>query len=481
MRRIFDVIEAYHMIEPGMHVIAGVSGGADSVCLLYVLNEYRRKVPFMLTAVHVEHGLRGEESLEDAQFTSRLCGEMGLPFRLAHACVKQLAGEKGMSIEEAGRVERYRIFEEIRKELGAQKIAVAHNRNDQAETVLHHLVRGSGLKGLGGICPVRGAIIRPLLFTERREIEEILVKANVPWRVDRTNLEQEYTRNKIRLSILPQMERELNERAVEHIAQAAERLQQVQSYLEQVTDRAAQKCIFIPGESGKTVLPAEREFRNRQTDRGSVCILLPSFFEEDDLIRQELIRRALAMCGGLRDVGAVHVNALMKLAEMDCGRELSLPGGIRAVRENQMIRFARQSRPEHAEQEVLVLEEPGHYWTEDWEITVELMENSEVLYTQIIAEKKYTKWFSYDTIKSNVLFRTRRTGDYLVVNAQGGRKKLKDYLIDCKIPKDRRDQIWLLAEGSHVLWVPGYRISEAAKVTKTTKKVMKIQLEERSK
>lgn len=469
MRRIFDVIETYHMIEPGMHVIAGVSGGADSVCLLYVLSEYRRKVPFELTVVHVEHGLRGQESLEDAQYTRRLCGRMGVPFCLVPIDVKRLAKEKGLSEEEAGRAERYRIFEEIRRERKAQRIAVAHNRNDQAETVLHHLVRGSGLPGLGGIRPVRGAVIRPLLFTERKEIEAILTEAGILWRTDRTNLEQEYTRNRIRLSVLPQMERELNPRATEHIAEAAGRLQAVQSYLERVTDRAAKDCI------------STRDSENTAPAHGSVCIFLKPFLAEDELIRRELLRRALDLCGGLRDVGAVHMDALMRLSQMDCGHAVSLPDQIRAVREDGVIRFERANGQMADRTKEFILTIPGHYVTEEWEITTELVTNSRELYAQIIREKKYTKWFSYDTIKDDILLRTRRTGDYLVINGQGGRKKLKDYLIDCKVPRDKRGRMFLLAEGSHVLWVPGYRISEAAKVTESTEKVMKVQLKERNK
>jgi tRNA(Ile)-lysidine synthase len=507
MRRIFEVIETYHMIEPGMCVVVGVSGGADSVCLLYVLKEYSRRVPFELTVVHVEHGLRGEESLEDARFTRELCHQMQVPFRLVHAQVQTLAAQEGLSTEEAGRKERYRIFREVQKQCGAQRIAVAHNRNDQAETVLHHLVRGSGLKGLGGIAPVRDDIIRPLLFTTRAEIEEILRQAGLSWRTDRTNLEQDYTRNRIRLSILPHMERELNVRASEHIAQAGEKLQQVQSYIERETCRAAERCI--------------------SSEEGDVCIALEPFLKEDELIRSEVLRRALSMCGGLRDVGTVHIEDLMKLAGMDCGKKLSLPGRITAVRENGILRFQQLqadvlkknagescvtgSAAAHAEESgdaagvetkkltisgktekisdkkwsvlsetrELRIEGAGHYEMEDFTVEVGILENCAALYPEIIRENQYTKWLSYDTIKGNIMLRTRRTGDYLVVGKQGGRKKLKDYLIDCKVPQAKRDQIWLLADGSHVLWVVGYRISEAAKVTEETGKVMKIRWEEK--
>lgn len=472
MEQIFDVIRRYRMIEPGMHVITGVSGGADSVCLLFVLTEYRKQVPFELTAVHVEHGLRGAQSLEDVAFTEQLCRKLGVPCRVVSAQVREVAGARGLSLEEAGRTERYRIFEEVREACAAERIAVAHNQNDQAETVLWNLVRGSGLKGLGGIRPVRGNVIRPLLFTGRRDIERILQEAGLTWRTDRTNLEQEYTRNRIRLSILPQMERELNEGAVRHIAQAAGRLSQVQAYVERMTVQAAGKCLYREGQS--------------------VCIDLHFFMKEDVLIRQELLRRAVEQCSGsLKDLGSVHIGALERLALMDCGRETHLPGGVRAVREDGRIRLEvcaaeeknKTGRPDGppAGHEGVAVAVPGICHAGGLRVRTELMENTPEIMKQIIQEKKYTKWLSYDTIYGNVLFRTRRTGDYLVVNGQGGRKKLKDYFIDQKIPKDCRDGIWLLADGSHVLWVVGYRISEAAKVRAGTRSVIKIQLEEEDK
>lgn len=482
MQSIFDTMQQYHMIEAGMHVIAGVSGGADSVCLLYVMQEYRKQVPFELTVVHVEHGLRGEESLADVAFTQELCRRFDVPCRIVHAQVEQLAKEERLSVEEAGRKERYRIFEDIKEQCHAQRIAVAHNQNDQAETVLWNLARGSGLSGLSGMSPVRGDIIRPLLFTSRSRIEQILIDAGLSFRTDRTNLQQEYTRNRIRLSILPQMETDLNERATEHVADAADRLRQVREYLLRMTERAAASCIF--------------------SESGTICINLQAYEQEDDLIRQELLRRAVGMCGGMKDFGSVHLQALMRLCSLDCGKEINLPGRIRAVRQDGIVRLSRadndisvktlkserhvvqKTEPVIADDLKMVIQEikitvPGKFRAGKWNVYTEFCENSPELMGKIFTENKYTKWLSYDTIKGNdLVFRTRRTGDYLIVNQQGGKKKLKDYLIDIKIPKEQRDHIWLLANGAHILWVLGYRISETAKITEHTKKIIKVHLEE---
>lgn len=231
MQRIFHTIEAYQMIRPGMRVLAAVSGGADSVCLLAALAAFREQIDFSLYVIHVEHGLRGEESLADARYVEELCRSFSVPFFLESVDAAAEARKRHLSVEEAGRALRYEAFDRVAGQVGADRIAVAHNENDQAETVLWNLVRGSGLQGLGGIRPVRGRIIRPLLFLGRPEIEAILLAQGIAWRTDRTNLTCDYTRNRIRLQVLPELTKELNPQAVGHIAEAAHRLQEVQEYI----------------------------------------------------------------------------------------------------------------------------------------------------------------------------------------------------------------------------------------------------------
>ncbi len=486
MQHIFDTIEKYHMIEEGMHIIAGVSGGADSVCLLLVLCEYRRRVAFTLGAVHVEHGIRGGESLGDAAFVEELCRSLSVPLSVRHIDVPQLARKRGTSLEETAREERYRIFaeqaqEEAYRNLVGQehtepyrsfaergqqtqsvRIAVAHNRGDQAETVLWNLVRGSGLDGLCGMHPVRGNIIRPLLFTDREEIEKILRDAGLSWRTDATNLETEYTRNKIRLSVVPLLEKELNPQAAAHIAGVSGQLRQVQEYVKGQVHKASERCLAGNG--------------------CEVQLLLAPFFEEEELIRAELIKAALERCcGSRRDIGSIHIEAVRALCEKDCGRGLDLPYGVKAVRQDGIVKFSRTSQKKKGvlrQAEPITLPVCGRITAAGFRIRTEVLENCEEIMAQAVQEKKYTKWFSYDIIKSNVVLRTRQTGDYLTVGAECGRKKLKDYFIDCKIPREDRDAQLLLADGPHILWVVGARISEAAKVRPETEKVLKIQLEE---
>ena len=239
MRQVQNFIREQKMIMPGDFVIAGVSGGADSVCLFFELLAYQKEIPFSMEVVHIEHGIRGQDSLADANYVENLCKEYGVPFHLVSCDIKKMAQETSLTVEEAGRKARYQAFEQAAKKSGRSncKIAVAHNLDDQAETILMNLARGSGLRGLGGIRPVRENIIRPLLNTRRSEIEAALRGRQITWRTDETNHQTEYTRNRIRLEILPLLAQGVNGQAASHIAQASSKpkysnVKSIEQYLE---------------------------------------------------------------------------------------------------------------------------------------------------------------------------------------------------------------------------------------------------------
>ena len=202
LERVRAYAEKYQMIRPGDRIVAGISGGADSVCLLFLLRELCREKGAGLFAVHVNHGLRGAEAGEDEAYVRKLCGELKVPLRVFSFDVRGRAREEHLTLEEAGRLCRYEAFEEEAERIGGTRIAVAHHAGDQAETVLFQLFRGSGLKGLAGIRPVRDNVIRPLLCTGREEIEAWLTERGIEWRTDSTNLTTDYTRNRIRGEIL---------------------------------------------------------------------------------------------------------------------------------------------------------------------------------------------------------------------------------------------------------------------------------------
>ncbi|MDO4343992.1 MAG: tRNA lysidine(34) synthetase TilS [Eubacteriales bacterium] len=468
MRKVFDYIEKYRMIEPGDKVIVGVSGGADSLCLLFVLRSYQAQVPFELLAVHVEHGIRGEESRADAAYVERLLKEWKIDGVCVPADVPQIAAEKKISLEEAGRQARYEIFEAIRAEKGYHKIAVAHNQNDQAETILFRIARGSGLEGAGGIRPVQGNIIRPLLSSSRKEIEDYLREKKIAWRTDSTNKDTAYTRNFLRNRIFPALEENVNVKSTEHFAELGGELQRVQEYLNFETERFLKEAaVCVPGRAQITV---------------------HKFLEAPELLQEYGIRSCLRRSGcGLRDVGRTHIQALKELFEKQSGSRTGLPGGWQARREFDKVIFGREEtsrelcRGVHNQgkscrgtqiQEEFCCEAqiPGACETPEGIFEFRIFENE----NQNILRKTYTKWFDYDKIGSNLMLRTRREGDYLIVNAQGGRKKLKSYMIEEKIPAGERGKVLLLAAGSEILWVTGHRISESAKVSPQTKRILEV-------
>lgn len=462
MDKVLEYIRKNQMLETGDKVIVGVSGGADSVCLLFLLKTYAPQLGISLEVVHMEHGIRGKESLQDAEYVENLCRRWEIPFHLYHRNVPSLAKEWKCSEEEAGRKVRYEAFEEVRQKVSAQKIAVAHNQDDQAETILFHLARGSGLRGLCGILPVRDRIIRPLLCLSRREIEKILKEQQIPFCTDATNGEPVYARNRIRLNLLPLMESELNPRAAQHIAQAGERLWKLEAYFQE--EAAKRTDVLVRWEKGKLYL-----------DR-------TAFLQEPEALREYILKECLHRTApeeGGKDLEAVHLAALGKLAASQSGRYLDLPGGILAGTEGGALVFGRKEKEavfpeEECGETEAALVIPGETRYGKLRILTEILEGK----PEIIPEKMYTKWFDYDTINDTVRLRKRQAGDYLTVTASGGRKTLKKYFIDEKIPAGRRQEIPLLADGEHILWVIGHRISEAYKVSEKTQRVLKVQVME---
>lgn len=455
MKKALEWLEKYRMIEKEEKITVGVSGGADSICLLFVLKSYQQQHPFSMEVVHVEHGIRGKESLEDAAFVRTVCEGLGVPFHLEQVDVKELARREGLSLEEAGRMARYRAFEKWREKTGACKTAVAHNADDQAETILWNLIRGTGLKGLGGILPVNGPVIRPLLGCTRQEIEAWLGDRGISYRTDATNLEEIYTRNKLRRKVIPYLERELNPRASRHIAMAGERIWRADAYLR---GQAVEKAARI-GKVGEGEARLNREL----------------LLSEERIMQEYLIRWALEQAGGgLKDISAGHVEDLLKLAAAQSGACIHLPGNRRGICSGPWLTVTCKSGERKQPPEPVSLPLPGEASWGSFLVETRVEEYQ----GQIIPRNEYTKWFDYDTIKDTVYLRSRRQGDYLIGDALGSRRKLKKYFIDEKIPREERDQVLLLAEGSHVLWCVGYRISEAYKITKETRRILVVQVQE---
>ena len=451
-----------HMARPGDGVLVGLSGGADSVGLLLVLWKLRETFQISLRALHVHHGLRGAEADRDAAFSRMLCERLEVPFYEFRIDAAKEALDRKCSVEEAGRQARYRLYEETalawekemcpdltsenaagKEEAAAARvhIATAHHADDNAETVLFNLFRGSGLTGLSGIAPVRGRIIRPLLWAQRSEIQTWLRQQGQDWVEDSTNQESEYSRNWLRNELLPAVEERLNAQAVRHIDQAGRRIRQADAYLEEVAEEWLQK--HAP--DGKA-------------DAGALA-------EQAEIVQGYIVRRLfLKSKMPLRDVTETHVQAVRELLYQGTGKSISLPHGFRAVNIYGFLEVRPLSHPGERKGGLL----PGIQNENLLQMHTFPCENGDEF-----PKNQYTKWFDYDKIKGTLSVRTRRTGDYLILPS-GGSKTIARYMIDEKIPKEKREQILLLAEGSHVLWVVGFRISEYYKIEEHTENILQV-------
>ena len=442
LQKIFFYIKEQELIGAGDMVLAGVSGGADSMCLLEVLCTYQKQLTFDLRVVHVEHGIRGADSLADASYVQQFCENRKIPCEVVSVDAPGYSAAHGLSVEEAARILRYEAFEQAAQGIEADhvRIAVAHHMEDQAETMLWQMIRGSDIKGMGGMRAKRGRIIRPLLAVGRAQIEEFLREHGIRWREDRTNCDGAYTRNRLRMEVLPVLS-QLNAQAVGHLCESARRLQETEDYLATQTELLYGKY-------------------TDDTPNGGIFVDQALLREPVFLQRRVLYRALGAAAGRAKDLGARHIELLRELFSHQVGRELMLPYGVRGVRDYEGVQLLPECPQSNVKESF-----------ED-QIHMEVLDRVDV---GEISKKKYTKWFDYDKIECNVQIRRRQSGDYLTVDRAGHRQKLKNYLVNEKIPKSQRDELLLLADGSHIMWVVGHRISDYYKIDEHTKHVLKVQ------
>lgn len=484
IEKVQNYIQRFHMIEPNDTIVAGVSGGADSVCLLHVLKEMQRDTHLLVHVVHINHHMR-EEAGEDAAFVRRLCKDWGIPFYLVEEDVEAVAKELHLSPEEAGRKVRYEAFEKVFQAVGADKIAVAHNKNDCAETVVFNLFRGSSMRGMNGIAPVRGHIIRPLLGVERSEIEAYLQEKNIPYCIDRTNWEDTYTRNRIRHHILPYAEEQISQNVVRHIADTAELFGEAEELLQKLSHQAYHDCVAehcsqaITGREGL-----------------EMSLAAESVLGLDRIVQKYLTMECLSkLAGSRKDITSKHVADVLALFTKQVGRKTDLPYGMAAKREYGSVRIFLSNQQNKGESTAVV---------EKADIRIAIQPDMEMEISglgrvrtriidravcsgadpwfvkghesEIIQEKTYTKWFDYDKIVRSLVLRTRKAGDYLTINEDNNKKSLKEYMINEKIPQADRDKLFVAADGNHILWLIGYRISQYYKVNRDTRRILEVHI-----
>lgn len=453
-REVKEFIDQHRMLEGIEGVVVGVSGGADSMALLHILLELGQHYAYEILAVHIHHGIRGREADEDEAFVKATCDRWGVKYKGFHFDIPTEAKKQGCGEEEAGRRCRYRAFEEAAKGWSRYVIAVAHHQDDQVETMLHHFIRGTGLKGLGGMRPVRGQVIRPLLNKSRSQLETYLRQHHIDFRSDSTNDEVIYTRNKLRNQLIPEIKENFNSNLAKTMSQMGDLFQSEEDFMEVSGLEAFNQCVSQEGQQWKLNLE-KFQMLHIALQRRVVRSILTKYYE------------------GLRDITFVHVEDVLKLAVGEVGKRIALPKGLEVSKDYQEIVFGRKTSDNKVEKAIEIISFPVKFYKDQEPYILDIVEAKSQSLGKM-KKKNYTKCFDYDKIKYTLSLRTRQPGDYIYLRGLKGRKKLKDLFIDEKIPRDDRDQILLLADGHEIIWIPDMRENERYQVTDETNKVLRV-------
>ncbi|MGE5633420.1 MAG: tRNA lysidine(34) synthetase TilS [Caulobacteraceae bacterium] len=452
-------INKYNMLQKGDRIVVGVSGGPDSLCLLHILKTLSNECGYELYAAHLNHKFRGKDADEDAAFVERTCKEWGIPAWVEAFDVPAYIVETGLSPEEAGREIRYKLFNEMCDRVGANKIAVAQNLNDHIETILMRFMRGSGIDGLKGIEPVRDNIVRPLIETDRRKIEEYCSELKLNPRIDKTNLEPIYYRNKVRLELIPYMEKNFNPNIKQALARFSNLIKDENEFLEQEAGKAFDTV--AESEAGRIIIDTGKT-------KGMHIAL-----------KRRLVRIAVEnLSNTLNGFEFKHFEGIVDLMDKSTGAAVMLPQKIKAYVSYDKLILAKDI--EKADKKCyykLKYDYDNNIETENGRIIIARKKSNDI---ERITKEKDRIFIDGSKIREGLVLRNREPGDMFSPIGLKGSKKLKDYFIDEKVPREQRDEIELIADGNEVVWIVGGRISEKYKITDRTSDVIIIKYLRRS-
>lgn len=449
--RVKATISKHSMLSGGETVLVGLSGGPDSVCLLSALHMLKDEFRLRLHAVYIDHGLRPDEIPDEIEFCKKLCEELSIPFIVKSIDVKTYAKEHGLNKQDAARELRYEAFNEVAFDIKADRIALGHNSDDQLETFFMRIFRGTGPKGLSGIPPVRGKIIRPLLEAERSEIEGFLDELRVNYITDSSNLKDDYLRNKIRLSFMPEVKK-INPYIAETMSRTMEILREEEKYFDILVTKTLMRLI-----SRKTLIRIE--------------LFLSPMESMEKVILRRVLRRAIDETRGLKGLEFIHIEDIIDLIKHgQHGDRLYLPKGLRVIKDYATLVMTSETPVKIG---VYVLDVPGE---------VVIRETKTVIRTSIedsaedYGDGKSVVVLDGDRTGLTLIVRARENGDYFYPMGFGKKKKLQDFFVDEKVPRDERDSVPIAVLKDDIVWVAGFRASERFKVTEKTKKFLRMEI-----
>lgn len=452
-KKVVEGIGKYGLIESGDNVLIGVSGGPDSMALFYVLMEICEEFPFSIYIAHVNHGVRGVEADADEAFVKGEALRHGIPYYSRRIDMDGYARKHKISSEDAGRILRYKFFREIISTLENGKIAVAHNKNDQAETLMMRFMRGTGIDGLKGMEYINGDIIRPLLDITRLEIEDYIRKNKIKTRLDRTNLEPIYNRNKIRLELIPYIEDNFNPNIIETLWRTSSTAYRDSSFLQEYSY-----------EKYKQVVKFE--------SKDSIVLHRLKYLHVHEAIRFRIIRHCIEnLPGGLKGITQTHISSVVELFNRgDTGKSIDLINNIVAKTSyNDLILEVGEDERKVNYSYSLPIGEYSYFKELNCGVETKILPIEKI---QFNFKERFIKYFDYDKIESALYIRNRLPGDMFNPFGMSGTKKLKDFFIDEKVPISLRNNVPMLVDKDNIMWIIGIRTSERYKITSETKNVL---------
>lgn len=451
LKQVVEFCQKHRLFLAGDNILLACSGGPDSLCMVHLFIEIADRHNLMLFVAHIEHGIRGEESLADAHFVEQFCRDNNIDCYLRTVDAQTYAQKNKISLEMAARDLRYAQLRALAKELNCQHIAVAHHRKDQAETVLMHMLRGSGSKGLAGMQPSANGIIRPLLNCSREQIEDYCQRYNLVPRIDSTNYETDYTRNDIRWNLLPQLKK----------------------FNPNVEAALCRTASLLAEENDFILTYTQKVFRQIAEKMAAGYVLsLPQFSGEHRAVQRQLIRIAIYFVKkNINNINNVHIDDVLILAKKAVtGTQLDLPEGLKAVIQYQKLFIGIDSTLRAEEVSNIYLQIPGRT-----RINKSLgVIDSEVIYSFENIKAREICYIDAAKITGKLMLRSRQDGDIFYPKGLTGHKKIKKLFIDYKIPRQQRQQIPILCDDKGIVWVVGLQQDRRYLPTQDTEKIIKL-------
>ena len=463
-QRVLRFIKEEHLISSRQKLVVAVSGGPDSVCLLHILVKLRKELDIKLHVAHLNHQLRGAASEADARYVAGLAHRLNLPATVESRDVKSYQTQHHTSLEEAAREVRYTFLAQVAESVGAKRVAVGHTVDDHVETILMHLIRGSGTRGLRGLQPLSqwqpsGAsltVIRPLLELSREETTAYCHHHHLTPRLDASNLSPLPLRNRIRQELLPLLlsyNPQVAEALLRTACIASDDLAFIDKEVARLWGEVAQK-------QGNTVILTKKSF-----------VALPS------ALKRHLLRTSIEeLLGNLKDIEARHIEEMLDALDKPAGKKISLPDGLTFTIGYDRYLLGADSAalsPFPTLKAEVKLNIPGKMSIPGWDIEAAIADPSEVK-SECAETNGFTACFDFEKVGNKLTMRRRQPGDRFQPLGMSQPKKLNEFMIDTKIPQAWRQRIPVVVSPEQILWVVGWRIDERAKISPNTKRVLRL-------